>query len=316
MRVSPPAHTMREFSPGAAAMGASASCPLREVLMSSPVASSPREETIQSSGAQIFVRSWTPSEAPKAIVTICHGVNSHSGYYLWAGEQLASRGFAVFALDLRGRGRSSGERFYIEHFQEYLDDVDATMRLARSRHPGLPVFLLGHSAGGVVSSVYTLEHQQELAGLICESFAFRVPAPDFVLAVVKGISHLWPHTHVLTLKNEDFSRDPDVVAAMNSDPLIAKESQPSLTVAQLVLADERLEREFPRITLPVLIMHGTADKATRPEGSQQFYDHAGSADKTLKLYDGHVHDLLNDYGREQVMGDILAWIGARLPRRS
>ena len=185
--------------------------------------------------------------------------------------------------------------------------------LARSRHPGLPVFLLGHSAGGVVSSVYTLEHQHELAGLICESFAFRVPAPDFVLAVVKGLSHLWPHTHVLTLKNADFSRDPEAVAAMDRDPLIKDESQPSLTVAQLVLADERLEREFPRITLPVFIMHGTADKATRPEGSQQFFDNAGSTDKTLKLYEGHVHDLLNDFGREQVMGDILAWLDARVP---
>lgn len=281
--------------------------------MSSHVAIAPREETIQSTGAQIFVRSWKPVGTPKAIVTICHGVNSHSGYYLWAGEQLAAQGFAVYALDLRGRGRSSGERFYIEAFKEYLDDVDATINLARSREPGLPVFLLGHSAGGVVSSVYTLEHQTELAGLICESFAFKVPAPDFVLAVVKGLSHLTPHTHVLTLKNEDFSRDPEVVAQMNRDPLIKDESQPSLTVAQLVRADERLEREFPVITLPVFIMHGTADKATRPEGSQFFYDTAGSKDKTLKMYDGHAHDLLNDYGREQVLADIVAWIDQRLP---
>jgi acylglycerol lipase len=282
--------------------------------MSSHLATGSREETIQSVGAQIFVRSWMPAETPNAVVTICHGVNSHSGYYLWAGEQLAAKGFAVYALDLRGRGRSSGERFYIEEFKEYLDDVDATIALARSRHPGLPVFLLGHSAGGVVSSVYALEHQAELAGLICESFAFKVYAPDFVLAVVKGISHLTPHTHVLTLKNEDFSRDPAVVAQMNADPLIQGESQASLTVAQLVRADERLEREFPQITLPVLIMHGTADKATRPEGSQQFYDHAGSADKTLKLYDGHAHDLLNDYGKEQVLADIVGWIDARLPK--
>lgn len=281
--------------------------------MSATAVITPREETIDSTGARIFVRSWVPAGVPKAVVAICHGVNSHSGYFLWAGERLAAQGYAVYALDLRGRGRSTGERFYIERFQDYIDDVDATMRLARSRHPGLPVFLLGHSAGGVVSSVYTLEHQHELAGLICESFAFRVPAPDFVLAVVKGLSHLWPHTHVLTLKNADFSRDPEAVAAMDRDPLIKDESQPSLTVAQLVLADERLEREFPRITLPVFIMHGTADKATRPEGSQQFFDNAGSTDKTLKLYEGHVHDLLNDFGREQVMGDILAWLDARVP---
>jgi acylglycerol lipase len=129
---------------------------------------------------------------------------------------------------------------------------------------------------------------------------------------VKGLSHLAPHAHVLRLKNEDFSRDPQAVQAMNDDPLIAHEVQPTKTVAELVRADERLEREFPLITLPVLILHGTADKVTRPSGSQLFFDTAGSTDKTLKLYDGHVHDLLNDLDKEVVMADITAWIQARL----
>jgi len=188
------------------------------------------------------------------------------------------------------------------------------IKLAKSREPGVPVYLLGHSAGGVVSCVYALENQPEIAGLICESFAFQVPAPDFALAVVKGISHLAPHAHVLKLHNEDFSRDPKVVKSMNEDPLIAHEVQPTKTVATLVRADERLKREFPLIKLPVFILHGTADKATRPSGSQMFYDNAGSADKTLKLYEGHFHDLLNDFGKEEVMADILAWIDKRLPR--
>ena len=167
--------------------------------------------------------------------------------------------------------------------------------------------LLGHSAGGVISCVYTLEHQAKLAGLICESFAFQVAAPDFALAVVKGLSHIAPHAHVLRLKNEEFSRDPKVVQAMNDDPLIAHEMQPTKTVAELVRADERLKREFPLITLPVLILHGTADKVTKPGGSQLFYDSGRSADKTLKLYDGHVHDLLNDFGKESRDGDVKGW---------
>jgi alpha-beta hydrolase superfamily lysophospholipase len=281
--------------------------------MTQPAAGAVREETVKGAGADIFMRSWRPAGAPKAVVAICHGFNSHSGYYLWAGEQLAAKGFAVYALDLRGRGRSSGPRFYIEKFSEYQNDVDTMIHLVLSRDPGLPVFLLGHSAGGVIATNYALDHQADLAGLICESFAFRVPAPDFVLAAVKGLSHLTPHTNVLTLKNEDFSRDPAVVEQMNTDPLIKDESQPSLTVAEMVRADERLERDFPQLKIPVFIMHGTIDKATRPEGSQLFYDTAGSADKTLKLYEGHAHDLLNDYGREQVMADIVGWIEARLP---
>lgn len=279
-----------------------------------PAALAPREETVKGAGADIFMRSWRPAGAPRAVVAICHGFNSHSGYYLWAGAELAAQGFAVYALDLRGRGRSSGERFYIEKFSEYQSDVDTMIHLVLSRDPGLPVFLLGHSAGGVIATNYALDHQADLAGLICESFAFRVPAPDFVLAAVKGLSHLTPHTNVLTLKNEDFSRDPQVVEQMNADPLIADESQPSLTVAEMVRADERLERDFPQLKIPVFIMHGTVDKATRPDGSQFFYDTVGSVDKTLKLYEGHAHDLLNDYGREQVLADIVDWIGARLPK--
>jgi alpha-beta hydrolase superfamily lysophospholipase len=140
-----------------------------------------------------------------------------------------------------------------------------------------------------------------------------VPAPDFALAIIKGLSYIAPRLPVLKLKNEDFSRDPKAVQALNSDPLTQKEAQPAITVAALVRADERLKREFPRMTLPVFIMHGTVDKATVPSGSQFFYDTAGSKDKTLKLYEGHFHDLLNDLGKEDVMADIKAWIDARLP---
>ena len=162
------------------------------------------------------------------------------------------------------------------------------------------------------SCLYTLEHQAELAGLICESFAFQVPAPDFALAVLKGLSHVAPHAHVLPLKNADFSRDPAVVDKMNADPLIAHEIQPTRTVAEMVRADELLKQSFPKFTLPLLIIHGTADKATKPSGSQLFFDSASSSDKTLKLYDGHFHDLLNDVGKEDVMADITGWIDGRL----
>lgn len=273
------------------------------------------EERVKGTGGvELFVRSWRPEGKVRGVVAIVPGFNAHSGYYTWVAEQFAAKELAVYAVDLRGRGKSDGERFYVQHFADYVSDATTLVTLAKSREPGLPVFLLGHSAGGVVSCLYTLEHQAELAGLICESFAHEVPAPDFALAVFKGLSHVAPHAHVLHLKNEFFSRDPKVVQAMNGDPLIAHETQPTQTLAEMVRADERLKKEFPQITLPVLILHGTADKATKPSGSQRFYDSAGSKDKTLKLYQGHFHDLLNDVGKEQVMADIQAWINARLTR--
>lgn len=281
--------------------------------MTDTLAAPAREERIDTTGGiQILVRSWRPDGPPRAVVGIVHGVKSHSGYYGWAAQQLTAAGFAVYAVDLRGRGRSDGPRLFVNEIGEYLADVDALLAHARRREPGLPVFLLGHSAGGVISSVYTLDHQSELAGLICESFAFKVFAPSFALAVTRLLSRIAPRLPVLRLKNEDFSRDPAAVQAMRNDPLVATEAQPARTVAALLAGADRLDREFPRITLPVFILHGTADRVTQPAGSQQFFDAAGSRDKTLKLYEGHAHDLLNDVGRETVMADITRWIDERI----
>jgi acylglycerol lipase len=272
------------------------------------------EEDFQSQGGiRVHFREWLPEAAPRAVIVICHGVNSHGGQHGWTAEQFVASGFAAYAVDLRGRGKSEGERFYVEDVAEYVADLRGLIGIARERHPGLPVYLLGHSAGGVVSCTYALDHQGEIDGLICESFAFQVPAPGFVLSAIKGLSHIAPKLGVLTLKMKDFTRDPEALAALEADPLTKDEKQPAMTVAALVRADERLHDSFGQITLPVLILHGTDDRATVCRGSEFFHEHAGSADKTLKIYQGHYHDLLNDIGKEQVLADILGWIEARLP---
>ncbi|MFO1142655.1 MAG: alpha/beta hydrolase [Amaricoccus sp.] len=264
-------------------------------------------------GLRIHYRSWLPEGPPRAVVAICHGVNSHGGQHAWTAAQLVDRGFAVYAVDLRGRGQSEGERFYVDDIAEYVADIGGVIRIAKERHPGLPVFLLGHSAGGVTACSYALDHQDEIDGLICESFAFQVPAPGFALAAIKGLSHIAPRLGALTLKMKDFTRDPVALKALEEDPLTKGETQPAATVAALVRADERLHESFGQITLPVMILHGTDDHATVCKGSEYFFEHAGSADKTLKIYDGYYHDLLNDLGKEAVMADVLAWIEARAP---
>jgi acylglycerol lipase len=264
-------------------------------------------------GLRIFFRSWRPGVPPRAALVIVPGFNAHSAYYTWTAGQLVADGLAVYAVDLRGRGKSDGERFYVETFDDYVSDVANCVSLVRSREPGVPVFVLGHSAGGVVACLFVLAHQAELAGFVCESFAYQLPAPDVALAVFKGLSHVAPHARILHLKNEDFSRDPKAVEAMNADPLVAHETQPTRTLAAMVRADERLKNEFSMVTLPLLILHGTADNAARPGGSQFFFETAGSSDKELKLYEGHAHDLLNDIGKDEVIADIRHWIRTRLP---
>src|SRR6266852_175515 len=202
-------------------------------------------------GLNIFTRSWQPEGKTRGVIVIVPGFNSHSGQYLWVGEQFAAKDLAAYAIDLRGRGRSEGERYYVEKMEDYTDDVATLVRTAKSENPGLPVFVLGHSAG--------------------------------------------------------------VVDSMTNDPLIKGESEPTQTAKVMIDAATRLHREFPLIKLPVLMLHGTEDKATNPSGSQFFYDNAGSTDKTLKLYEGHYHDLLNDVDKDVVMADINDWIDARVP---
>ena len=264
---------------------------------------------------ELFVRIWRPTTPPLGVVAIVPGFNSHSGHYLWAAAQLTALGFAVYAVDLRGRGKSSGPRFHVEDFDEYVSDVHSLVKLARSQEQGLPVFMLGHSAGGVIATAYCLEHQDNLAGLVCESFALEVPAPGPVLSFVKWISQYLPTLRVLKLPNKQFSRDPSVVAALNADPLIHGEKQTALTVAQMLRGNARLKRGFGDLTLPVLIMHGTADTVTLQKGSELFYTDVGTRNRTLKLYENHYHDLLNDVDRDIPMADIANWLQANLPKR-
>jgi acylglycerol lipase len=264
-------------------------------------------------GLTIHTRQWQPAGAPSSVMVLVHGFNAHSGYMVWAGEQFSSNGSAAYALDLRGRGQSEGERFFVDKFQDYLDDLDMLVETARGENPGLPVYLLGHSAGGVIASSYAFDHADQVAGLICESFAFDVGLPHLVQLAIEGVGRLAPHAHLFKLKNADFTRDAEALERMNSDPLIAEEAQPAETAAELLKAADRLKHNMPEFHTPVMIIHGTADKAALAAGSQYFYDHAGSADKTLKLYDGHFHDLLNDTGKELVMANIQAWLNARVP---
>ena len=110
-------------------------------------------------GLRIFTRAWRPAAKPRAVVVISHGFNSHSGEYFWVAEQLVADGYAVYALDHRGRGKSDGERFFVKKFSDYTGDLATFMAMVKAREPGLPIFLLGHSAGGVVATSYALDHQ-------------------------------------------------------------------------------------------------------------------------------------------------------------
>ena len=273
---------------------------------------------------KIFVRSWHPEGKPRGVVVIVHGFNAHSGMYLWVAEQFVDtsglRGLRCASIRAC-RGNSDGDRFYVNSFEDYASDVASVVTLAKSREPGLPVFLLGHSAGGVTSCLYTLEHQWELSGLICEEF-LRSSCPRPILCwpfLGQGWSHIAPHAHVLRLKNEDFSRDPNAVKEMNEDPLIdaMRFSSTCASIAAMVRADERLKKEFPLITLPVLILHARLlDKASREfSGSQFFLRHRRvRADKTRcsSLRRRAITTCSTISTGKWLAADIMGWVNAHL----
>jgi alpha-beta hydrolase superfamily lysophospholipase len=273
------------------------------------------EQTTSKDGTKLNVRRWLPEGTPRAVVVIVHGLKAHSGLYEWPARQMASSGYAVYALDLRGHGKSGGERLFAARMGDYTDDVRAVVELARARHRA-PIFMLGHSAGGVVACAYALDDQHVLAGLICESFALETPASPVMLSLVKGLARIAPHLAVLKLKDEDFSRDPAFVEQIKKDPLIPHTGYPAQTIAELARADERLHTDLARITIPVLVLHGTEDRVTRPSGSKYFESIAGAPDKTLRLYQGNYHDLLNDVGKERVLDDVVTWIQGHLVPRA
>jgi alpha-beta hydrolase superfamily lysophospholipase len=263
-------------------------------------------------GQNIFYRNWKDGSSPKGIMIIIHGLNSHSGYYENFALQLNENNYEVYAIDLRGRGHSDGERYYTSDYRDVVEDIDQLLNIAKSVNPASPVFLFGHSAGGVFASVYAADHQSKLKGLISVSFAFQVPAHGFALAAIKLLGHIIPHVRLVKLNNTDFSRNKSMVEAMNNDPLIANEKQPAKSTQQLLLAADYLKTKMPEITLSLLILHGTADKVTKPSGSNYFMAHASSTDKQLKLYEGHYHDLLNDRDNQIVVSDIVRWLDERV----
>ena len=259
-------------------------------------------------GQKLFFRNWLTGNKPKGIILVVHGLNSHSAYYQNFALELNKNNYEVYAIDLPGRGRSEGEWYYIRDYKEIISALDQLVQIIQTAHPTVPIVLFGHSAGGVFAAVYALCHQAKLKGFVCESFALRVPAPRLALAFIKLLGYIIPHAELVKLHNEDFSRDRSVVYRMNQDPLIQNEKQPARTMQQLLFAAGYLKRKMTEIRLPLFILHGTADKVTRPCGSKYFIEHASSPDKQLKFYEGHYHDLLNDKYNGLVTRDVIRWL--------
>jgi len=271
------------------------------------------ESFVTPDGVRLWERAWLPEGETVAAVIVVHGFVEHSGRYAELAAALNQHGFAVYSADLRGHGRSEGERVFVSSFQEYLTDVDTLLGRVRQREPGKPVFLFGHSMGGLIALQFALQRQAELRGLIVSGAVVRLGSRVFPwlrrLAVVAG--WLLPRVRLVRMGGGMVARDPAVVADFRGDPLVFHDRFPLRTGAEIIRAGREIETRLEEFHLPLLILHGTGDVVTDPEGSRQLYARADSPDKTLQLYEGLYHDLLHEPEREQVIAELVAWLSPR-----
>jgi len=255
---------------------------------------------------------------PRAAIALLHGLAEHAGRYAAFAARMNAAGIDVYAIDLRGHGRASGRRAWVTRFDDYLDDADALVACAGAAcaASGTPLFLMGHSMGGAIAALYAIERAPAsgvpLAGLLLSSPALAPgrDVPGWMIAASRVISAVCPRFPAMKIDAALLARDESVVAANRADPLVHHGAIPARTGAELLGAMRRIEAGRASLRLPLRIWHGTADRLTEPDGSRDFGAHAGSADRTLTLYEGHYHETLNDLGRDEVIADLVEWIGA------
>lgn len=261
-----------------------------------------------SDGLVLYTQSWCAAH-PKATIVLIHGISEHSTRYRHVGEYWAAHGYTVHTMDLRGHGRSPGKRILVRQIDEHSQDVGTLLTWARQQAPTRPLFLFGHSMGGLIVTYYTLTQSPDLAGVILSGPALKLNgASPLLVAIGQIIAKVYPTFPMSTIDTTGISRDAAVVQANKADPLIYHDGVPAATALAMVKAVAYVQTHWSAFHWPLLILQGTADRIVNPEGSQQFYAQAGSTDKTLKLYDGLYHEVLNEPEKEQVMADVVAWL--------
>jgi alpha-beta hydrolase superfamily lysophospholipase len=241
---------------------------------------------------------------------VVHGIAEHSGRYYNLVDYFVPKGYAVYSFDLRGHGKSEGIRSYVERFSYYLDDLKIFYNIVREENKNAKVFLVGHSMGSTIAIAYAIEHQSELNGLIASGTTLKAGASinQATILMAKILSILAPKMGVSALDAKLISRDKAVVDAYIHDPLNYTGKLRARWGTELLKTMIKLQSKMSEFSLPVLIMHGSADRISDPSSSKMLFEGVNSKDKTLKFYEGFYHEIFNDPERQRVFADIEAWL--------
>ncbi len=262
----------------------------------------------------IFAQIWESTVVkPKAVVCLVHGLGEHSSRYAHVAEALGREGFSLLTYDLRGHGRSGGVRGHISSIEDFMQDIDLMLEQARLRYSNLPLFLYGHSLGGIQVLHYGLLRKPHLKGVIATSSGLHTALENQPVKIMaaKVLGALLPSTTLPSgLDSDALSRNRAVVDAYKADPLV--HDQISLGFGKIMLGVTKWTLEHAgEFTLPLLLLHGKADAIAFPSSSTEFA--APLKEKcTLVLWDGAYHELHNEPDQIEVFKTMTLWMDARL----
>ena len=264
-------------------------------------------------GLQLYFQCWETEEPPKGVVCLVHGLGEHSGRYTDWAARLNQAGYAFLTYDLRGHGKSEGQRGHISSYDEYFSDTDMLIKEAQQRYKGIPCFLYGHSLGAIIVWIYVLRYKPEISGVILSALDYRNALEEQKLKVLmaKVLGSVVPKMSISSgLDPQTISRDPQIVSAYINDPLVHK--QLSLGFAkssmEVILWANQHTDEW---NLPVLVMHGELDQLGYVIGSKEFASKV-KGDCTLKIWQGLYHEVHNEPEKEQVFEFLHEWLDAHI----
>ena len=265
-------------------------------------------------GSGLFYRSWSAADQAQAVVLISHGLGEHSGRYEHVAAAFNAAGLHAYALDHLGHGQSPGKRAFVSRFSELTDGVAELRAHIAHEHPSMPVYLVGHSLGGLIAASTVLSAAQDYAGLLMTGPALGVPTPPpaWQVLLLRVFSAVAPGLKALELDANAICRDPAVVEDYVADPLVHHENIPARMVVSLFDEGARVMASAKDISMPVLLLHGAEDQLTSASASTEFVDMLASSDKQCTIYDGMYHELFNEPEQEEILKACCEWITARV----
>jgi alpha-beta hydrolase superfamily lysophospholipase len=266
-------------------------------------------------GSPLYYQAWTPSQSrPRAVLVNLHGLGDHSGLYPNLANFIPGRGTALYAYDMRGNGRSPGQRAYLRSWQEYRDDLRTFVARVRDWEGDLPLFLLGNSLGGLVVLDYALDHAVGLAGVIAAAPPLgRLGVPPVLMALGRVMSRVMPRFSLqVGMDLTGLARDPSVRATLLADPFFHRRGTARLST-EVTAAIARVHQRVADLSVPVLILHGSADRMVPPDGSRSFFAKLRYPDREFREYPEAYHALFADINHGEVLGDLERWLEAHIP---